>query len=89
VASAVFVSSSLLVPGALHVSSVPASRSPGGRVGAALALTVLLESGAWMLLTGPSFPRGPWIMLGLLGGAPLLVVPVIHALRARGGADPP
>ena len=88
-ASAAFVFASLLVPGALLASSAPAGRAPGGRFVAALVLTILLEIGAAALLAGPGYPPSVWIMLGLLGLGPLVVVPAIHALRARGGAERP
>jgi len=87
--SAVFVVASLLVPGALLVSSVPLRGGAGGRVACALVLTLLLEGGAMALLLGVGRPAAAWIMLGVLGLAPLLVVPALHAVRGRSdGTDP-
>ena len=85
-----FVVASLLVPGALLVSSLPAKGAAGGRIAAALILTLLLEGGAVALLAGTGFPAAAWIMLGVLGFAPLLLIPAIHAARAgTSGAEPP
>jgi hypothetical protein len=76
---ALFVAASLVVPGALLLSSLPPAGGRGHRVAAALILTVLLEGGAFALLEARDAPWAPWIMLGALGLAPLVVVPLLHA----------
>ena len=84
-----FVVASLLVPGALLLSTVPSRGAAGGRIAAALILTLLLEGGALWLLAGTRFPAAAWIMLGVLGLAPLLLVPAIHAARASSDHEEP
>ena len=83
VGSVLFVVASLVVPGALLVSS----GRTGGRIAAALILTLLLEGGALALLASPGRPAAAWIMLGVLGLAPLVAIPALHAARAE--PEPP
>ena len=76
---ALFIAASLVVPGALLLSSLPPAGARGHRVAAALILTALLEGGAFALLQARETSWAPWIMLGVLCLAPLVVIPLLHA----------